>query len=234
MTSWRLRSMLSVLSVALLGGGGGARADERRDLESYRASAEIFATAVAAERRSLFDEARDGYAQAIARDPDFVEAILNLARLEIARGELAAAEAGIERAERIRSDYPKVAATRGLLAMARGDLAGALDAFSRAHRLAPEDAEVAVNLSAVLIQRGRPDEARKILETLLRVHPDQCEAFYNLALANDLSGRTDAAIFAYRRFLGLAALDDLARVDVQRRLEAIAASKNGRKTDDGG
>ena len=233
MGPWRRLTSVLLLCATLLCGAGRALADEQRDLATYRESAEIFAAAAAADRRSLFDEARAGYARAIARDPDFVEAIVNLARLEIARGELGAAEEWIERAEGIRPDYPKVAATRGLLALARGDLSGALDGLSQAHRLAPQDAETAVNLGAVLIQRSRTEEARKILAALLREQPDHGEALYNLALADDLSGRIDAASFGYRRFLALAALDDPAREGVQRRLEAMAASKVGRRRDDG-
>ena len=228
MRRWRRLPRALLLCVALFSSGGRAQADERRDLATYRESADLFATAAAAERRGLFDEAHAGYAKAVERDPNFVEAIVNLARLEIVGGELAAAERWIERAERIRSDYPMVAATRGLLALSRGDLSGALDALSRAHRLAPADAEAAVNLSAVLIQRSRLDEARKVLNALLRAQPDHSEALYNLALANDLSGQIDAASLAYQRFLSLAALDDPAREGVQRRLEAIAASNNGR------
>ncbi len=49
---------------------------------------------------------------------------MSLARLELAAGWL-------ERAEGLRSDYPKVAATRGLLALASGDAPRALDALSQ-------------------------------------------------------------------------------------------------------
>ncbi len=231
--SRRRLSIALVLCGALLSAVGDARANERRDLATYRESADLFASSAAAERRGLLDEARAGYTKAVARDPDFIEAIVNLARLEIASGEFAAAEGRIERAEQIRSDYPMVAATRGLLELSRGDLPAALDALSRAHRLAPEDVEVAVNLSAVLIQRSRLVEARKVLGALLREHPDHSEALYNLALSDDLSGRLDEANLGYRRFLSLAAVDDPAREGVQVRLEAIAASGNGSSKQNG-
>jgi len=231
--AWRRLALGAALCGALLSAGALARADERRVLATYRESGERFEGALAAERRGLSDEARAGYAEALARDPDFVEALVNLARLELAAGEPDAATARLERAERIRPDYPMVAATRGLLALAHGDLPGALDALSRAHRLAPADAEIAVNLGAVLIRRGRLEEARQVLGALLHAQPDHSDALYNLALADDLAGRSDAASLGYQRFLGLAAQDDPAREGVQGRLEALSASNDERRRDDG-
>jgi Flp pilus assembly protein TadD len=228
-----MHSIGTALCAGMLLVGGRAQGDERRDLATYRESSELFSAAAAAERRGLFDEARASYLRAVERDPDFVEAIVNLARLDIAGGDLDAAERWLERAKRVRSDYPMVAATSGLLALARNDLSGALDALSQAHRREPGDAEVAVNLGAVLIQRSRLEEARKVLAALLHEHPDHTAALYNLALANDLSGRFDEASLGYQRFLSIAALDDSGREGVQQRLEAMAASSNGGRKRDG-
>jgi tetratricopeptide (TPR) repeat protein len=230
---WRRLGAVLALGGALLSVAEGSRADEKGMLALYRESAALFESALTAERRGLTDDALAAYTKAVERDPAFVEAIANLARLELAAGRLEAAESWIERGEQVRSDYPRIAAVRGLLALARGDLAHSLESLSQAHRAAPEDAEVAVNLGAVLIQRGRLDEARRVLGALLVQQPDHAAALYNRALADDLSGDRDAASSAYRRFLELAPQDDPAREGVQGRLEVLSASKATRRREDG-
>jgi len=220
-------ALVAALICGPLCGSGRARADEGRKLETYRTSAELFESAAAAEGRGLRDEARKSYTQAVERDPDFVEALVNLARLELADGRLEAAAGWLERAERLRSDYPRIAATRGLLALAGGDLPRALDALGQAHRMMPEDAEIAVNLGAALIRRSRFAEARQVLAALLRSQPDHAEAIYNLALADDLAGERDLAQFGYRRFLALSSFADPDREGVQRRLEELSAAGRG-------
>jgi cytochrome c-type biogenesis protein CcmH/NrfG len=200
-----------------------AAAGERRTLAQYRASAEHFEAGVASEERGLSAEARAAYERALADDPEFVEALVNLARLELAAGDLVASERWLARAEALRGDYPRSAATRGLLALAQGDAAHGLQALTRAHRLAPDDAEIAVDLAAVLVGRGRLAEARALLLELLRTQPDHVDALYNLALAHDLAGDHDAARLGYERFLALARAQDPDREAVRGRLEQLSA-----------
>jgi Flp pilus assembly protein TadD len=211
-----------VLACAL---AGAARGDERRDLAAYRASEQQFLVALAAERRGLAEDARAGYERALALDPAFAEAALNLARLALAAGELDRAESWLARAEAARPDYPRILATRGLLALTAGDAARALELLTLARRALPDDPELAVNLGAALIQRERFAEARAVLGAALRARPDSSDAHYNLALAADGAGDRDAARFAYQRFLALSSFSDPARVGVQQRLAELAASE---------
>jgi Flp pilus assembly protein TadD len=203
---------------------GAARSDERRELAAYRASEQQFLAALAADRRGLAGDARAGYERALALDPAFAEAAVNLARLALAHGELDGAESWLARAEAARPDYPRIAATRGLVALARGEVSRALDALSLAQRALPEDSEIAVNLAAALIRRERFADARAVLTAILRIQPDSSDAHYNLALAADGAGDRDAARFAYQRFLALSSFADPAREGVQQRLSELAAS----------
>ncbi|HEU4428834.1 MAG TPA: tetratricopeptide repeat protein [Myxococcota bacterium] len=203
---------------------GAARADERRDLAAYRASEQQFHAALAAERRGLADDARAGYERALALDPAFAEAAVNLARLALAASDFDGAERWLARAEAGRPDYPRIAATRGLLALARGETVRALELLTAAQRALPEDTEIAVNLGAALIRRERFADARALLGAVLRAQPDASDAHYNLALAADAAGDRDAARFAYQRFLALSSFADPAREGVAQRLAELAAS----------
>ena len=152
-----LAASFALLAMGAALAGAGEAADEARKLETYRASARLFDSAAAAARRGDTEAAMRGYASAIEADPSFVEAMVNLARLGIDAAEgdedLAAARHWLDRAEQVRPDYPKIAATRALLAVREGDTAAALEAIDHAHRLAPDDVEIAVNYGALLIQR---------------------------------------------------------------------------------
>ncbi len=221
----RMSLSLSLSLSCCLVVAGSVHADEQRTLDKYRASAERFEAAAAAERRGLRSEARVGYERALASDPEFVEALVNLARLELADGDLVACARWLDRAEALRADYALVASTRGLLALASGDGASALEAFERARRISPDDAEIGVNLGATLIARGRIAEAKGVLAELLRAEPDHTEALYNLALADDLGGDRDAARLGYERFLALARTDDPDRDAVRQRLDELSAER---------
>jgi Flp pilus assembly protein TadD len=197
---------------------------ESKQLETLVMSQGEFARAVAAHRRGDLGAAADTYRAAIVHDPGFVEAMTNLARVEVARGRLDAAAEWIDRAETLRSDYPGVHAARGLLALGRGDAALAVDALSEARELTPDDVEVLVNLGAALLERGFEREAIEVSQHAQRVDPGRAATSFNMGLAHDRMGEIEAAQYHYQRFLDQSPADDSARSPVEERLAELAAS----------
>lgn len=198
---------------------------ESKQLQTLVASEGEFTRALAAHRRGDLKAAADAYQAAILHDPEFVEAMTNLARVEVARGRLEDAAEWIDRAEALRQDYPGVHAARGLLALERGDAALAVNALSEARARTPEDVEVLVNLGAALLERGFAREAIEVSQQAQRLDSRRAAPLFNLGLAHDRVGESEAAEYHYRRFLDQCPADDPARSDVEARLTELAAAE---------
>jgi tetratricopeptide (TPR) repeat protein len=213
--------------VALVAGTAPARAaspaapGEHARLEAFQRSHGEFAAALAAQRRGRLELAAERYAAALAADPAFVEAMVNLARVELARGDRAAADRWLDQALLLEPEYPQTHAVRGLAALEAGELSDAAEDLHTARRMAPDDVEIAVNLGAVLLRQGLVAEARDVLAQAVALDAASAAACFNLALAHDRAGATAQAAFHYRRFLELAPQADPVRERVAARLREL-------------
>lgn len=213
-----------VLAIVLLAAASEAVAGPRlpaRDqsqLDALHESQRDFLLGVAAQRRGDLEAASAAYRAAIEKDPRFVEATVNLARAHADLGDLDAADRWLDFAAAARPDYPGVAPVRGLVALRRGDLPRAIDELTLARRAYPRDGELLVNLGSALLRRGLAVEAAGVLNDAVKLEAGSLEATFNLAIALEQSGDTVRAVYWYRRFLGLAPLDDPGRAAVEERV----------------
>jgi len=207
-----------------------AAADEARMLSRYRASAQDFASGRAALQRGDLGAAERSFNRAVRADGNFVEAMVELARLHLDRDDGDAALQWLERAEKVGPSYPRIAATRGLIALRDRNFEDAHEHFDTAHRDAPEDIEIGVNLGAVLIARQSYGEAQRVLGELVELAPSNADLAFNLALAKDLAGQSDAAAYDSRRFLALSNFSDPERGAVEARLSEL--SKDSAEADE--
>jgi tetratricopeptide (TPR) repeat protein len=200
-----------------------SRADtEQSRLETFEASARDFSAGLAAHRRGDLERAQVHYEAALTRDSQFVEAMVNIARLHLAAGELEEARALIDRALIERRDYPPAYAVRGLVELHAGDTGAAVADLAQARMMAPGDPHVLTNLGAAYLARGILDKAREALRAALHQQPDNAAAVLNLALVHDRENDSGRAQFYYLRFMELAALDDPKRDPVSRRIKLLA------------
>ena len=197
--------------------------DERSRLAALRRSDRDFALGLAAQDHADLEGAAEAYRRALAADPAFVEARVNLARVLLAQGELEKARAQLDRALEARSDYPPAYAARGLLALFAGDLGRARNELERAVRLDPDGVEARVNLAAVYLRQRELAAARAQLERALERAPYSPEAVLNRALLEDQSGQLADAVYYYDLFLGLGAVPTERRAAVESRLRELVA-----------
>lgn len=194
---------------------------ESSNYKRFIASAGHYANALAAHRRGEIERAVKSYLEALERDPELVEAHVNLARIELDRGAFDAAESHLDQAAVQRPGYPAVYLVRGLVAARKGDHGRAVEAFERARQLTPDDPELLTNLGATLLERGSLAEARSILTRAQREAPDGPAVQLNLAIANDRAGDHERAAYHYQRFLLLARNDDPGRSAVDQRIHEL-------------
>ncbi len=138
--------------------------------------------------------------KALAVDPTFVPAYVNLADFYRARGADGEAEAllraGIAR-------VPGAAALHhalGLALVRQKRVADALIELAEANRLAPDDPRFAYVRAVALNDAGQPREAMKVLEDALAQHPYDRDLLSGLAFYSSQAGALDAAR-AYARTL---------------------------------
>ena len=214
---WRITWLIAVAAV-LIAVAPRSRAEKLTD---YERSGSSFQQALALAERGLGESAITLYEEAIRLDPGFVEAIVNVARLHLEKGDLRRASTWLDRAARVNPDYPHLYRVRGLIALARGRLQDALAAFGRARALAPENVETLANLGTTLLRLGILDGSRTVLEQAFRLDPARPEVALNLGMVWDRRGDPARAIYLYRRFLGLVPADDPDRKRVEDRIASL-------------
>jgi tetratricopeptide (TPR) repeat protein len=116
-------------------------------------------------------EARQAYLQAIAADPDFADAHLNLGRLEHEAGELGKAEACYQRAVQCNPEDATGHFNLAVLLEDRGRPEEALQAYHQAILRDPDGAgDAHYNLGLLLEARGRREDAMRHLMAARRLY----------------------------------------------------------------
>ncbi|HYB70123.1 MAG TPA: hypothetical protein VEH80_05620 [Candidatus Bathyarchaeia archaeon] len=133
------------------------------------------------------------YSRMVETSPGAVVPQVNLALVQLPRGEIAAAGQHLREAVRLAPRNARALAGLGLTETMQGDLEPGLRHGLLARDLAPDSAEVRASLGALYLARAEPAFAVPELEVSLRLKPNQVHAALNLALALAWLGRADAA-----------------------------------------
>jgi predicted O-linked N-acetylglucosamine transferase (SPINDLY family) len=150
-----------------------------------------------------FDEAAAAYAQVIAKRPDNLLALRNMAAALRAQERLAES---IEAARKFVAQRPDVAEMQVTLAQTlqqAGRLEEAVKVYETAVMLQPGDADL-LNMQAIALSGvGRFEQAIAACNRAIALRPEFPEAFINLGNALHDRGYRDAAMAAYRQTIAL-------------------------------
>jgi predicted CXXCH cytochrome family protein len=108
---------------------------------------------------------------AIARDPDFLPAVVTLVQWLDSHGRAQEADALLDAKLKASPGNALLQFTKGLALVRRGQADSALKALREANQLEPDNARYAYVLALSLQDRGDPQGARQLLETTLKRHP---------------------------------------------------------------
>ena len=156
---------------------------------------------IAAENSGAPAQALQCYRQAIAADPRFAPAHMNLGIALQAGGELAPAIAAYRQALELDPDYAAAHYNLGLARLISGEYARAEADLRSALRLRPAFPEAWVALAEVLEILGRLPEAEAAYRSAIELRPGYHEAHYCLANALRTLDRLPEAEASYRRAL---------------------------------
>lgn len=126
----------------------------------------LLGTALLGQRKTTSAAAALTRSTQLRADP---ETQFNLAAAHLARSDIDAAEAAIDKALELRPLMAPAWKYRGLIHRARGNIAGAESALRQALAIEPADTSVYAELVDVLRVNGKPAEANRYLELGLRV-----------------------------------------------------------------
>jgi tetratricopeptide (TPR) repeat protein len=133
-------------------------------------------------------------ARAIAIDPTFVPAYVQLAELYRGRREEEKAEAILRRALEHNPDAALAHHSLGLSLIRQRQLAAALDELRRATELEPESARFGYVYAVALEQTGSRPEALRALDAVLARHPYDIDSLSAAAIWTGQRGDVQAAL----------------------------------------
>jgi len=152
------------------------------------------------EETHKLSEAAAEYEKALQLTPDYLGALLGLARVNDRLGRTQAAAKLYDRAARAHPNKASAHNNFALFHARHGEFSRSVVAFLEAVRLEPENRKYRNNIAAVLVQMGRNKQA---FEHLRAVH-GPAVAYYNLGYLLEKKGETVPAI---RHFAAAARLD---------------------------
>lgn len=144
--------------------------------------------------RTALADGLAAYREAQQAQADLPSSHLNLALLDLALGDLAAARRGYETALRLASWFVPAAVNLADLARIEGDEAAAEATLRRALAVVPESAELHHALGLALVRAGRADEALAALARAAALAPGQARYAYVHALALEAAGQGERAL----------------------------------------
>lgn len=136
-----------------------------------------------------------------ARAPQVIEGQINLARTQLAEGEIDDAEGTLRRALALDHDYPKALYLMGTVQRQRGDYEQALALFRRVEGRYPKDGVLCNEIAQLYYLEGRYQEAIAELQRGLAIDPENLSANYYLMLSYRALGDQENARAAEARYL---------------------------------
>lgn len=172
-----------------LGGALEAEGDIAAALDGYRQAA-VLAPQVAETHYNVGNalrlmghpaQARQAWERSLRQNPDFLDALLNLAAYHQDAGDWEQTWALLDRAEAVQPRSAEVWRRKGLARKLTGDVAGAETAYLRVLELDPTMAEASFNLANLYYEQRRIVAAARYYSLALRHNPAHHGAAYNLA-----------------------------------------------------
>jgi tetratricopeptide (TPR) repeat protein len=143
------------------------------------------------------DSAAAAYAQAIQRDPDYLEAYVNGTLALLGAGRIQDADTLIATARERFGEHALVLNTIGSVALAQGDTIGAMVFYEAAHKKEPGLVTAAFNVGLIHLEGNRPQKAIPFFEEVVARSPGDVDAWINLGVAREAIGDVQGAGGAY-------------------------------------
>ncbi len=143
------------------------------------------------------------YRRIVEKQPDHVEAWLNLGVSLKALGQAGASIAAYRRALQLQPTLPQAHNNLGLALQQQGDHRGAVAALEEALRLKPDYARAYANLAQSLLRLDRIAEAEAAGRRATELAPDLADGYINLGMVLMAQNRQEETVAVFRRVVAL-------------------------------
>lgn len=151
--------------------------------------------------RNDFIAAEEHYAQAVARDPDFVAALSNRGMNLLILGRVEDAKACLNRANSLQPGLPQVLTNIGVALAMEGQFENAEAHFRAALAREPDFIDALVQLAELYEKLNRLDESRTLVDRCLALAPANLVANLTAARLDRQQGHLEAGIARLERLL---------------------------------
>lgn len=141
--------------------------------------------------------ARQQFAEALARDPGDVRALVALGRVEIAEGQYDSARVALGAAVKLRPDDAVIHFWLGEAHAKLGDVAEAIARYERSRELDPANLDTHRALAGLYAGSRRYAEASKELSVVVAGEPENLDAVFLLAACLRAAGQESEAVAVY-------------------------------------
>jgi tetratricopeptide (TPR) repeat protein len=162
-----------------------------------------YQTAMSCVERGQLAQSEPYFQQAITLQPDYFDAIHNLATVLFMQEKHEAAINQYRQALRINPRHPGGLYNLGVALQHVDQIEEALSCYRQALALQPSHLDARNNLGNLLKDKGRHDEAIACYQEVLRLKPDYAEVQANVGIVHAAKKEWDTAVFYYRRALSL-------------------------------
>ncbi|MBW4565267.1 MAG: tetratricopeptide repeat protein [Mojavia pulchra JT2-VF2] len=146
-----------------------------------------------------FETAEYYYRQAIALQPDLVEAHNHLGEVLQNQGRLDDAFKFYQQAIKIQPDYPDAYHNLGHIFKQKGNFNKAIEAYQQALKLKPDMAVTHNNLGTTLKALNRFDAAIESYQQAIKIQPNSAYIYYNLGVVFKEQNKLETAIQAFEQ-----------------------------------
>ncbi len=179
-------------------GPGGAGGGSAAGLGEVKAAVE---KAIELTKAGKLDEAEAAYRDLIAKNPQLAVLHHNLAIIQTAKKDNAAAEAEYLKAIEVQPDYAESYAALSNLYLATGKADKAVDLVTKGVAANPDNAKLQLNLGIVYFNAGKTDEAAAAVKKAASLDASLAEAHFYLGNIAVQQGKTDECIAELEKYL---------------------------------
>ena len=146
-----------------------------------------------------YPEAAAAFEQALAQQPGFLAAMINLGRARMLMKDHDAALSTLRKVLAADDDRAEVYNLIGNIQMTQGKLDLAEQTLTKGLQFSPDDVDLRNTLGLLEDQRGHVEEALKHFRRVIEVDPDYAEAYNNIGLIHRRRGESKEAIAMFEK-----------------------------------
>ncbi|MFA6158924.1 MAG: tetratricopeptide repeat protein [Candidatus Paceibacterota bacterium] len=164
---------------------------------NYASLGQVLESVIPLKIQGAYEGSKQAYTQALALNPGNPELYLDLARIEVAKGDNDAARAELSKAFGKKGDYADAIYLLAQIQMGEKDVDGAISSVSALATLSPSDSGVFFQLGLLYYDQKRYSDAEGAFERALAIDPQYANAKYLLGLSYYQTGGATKALVPF-------------------------------------